>query len=66
MKIKPKHGGKRVPGPGKSLGRPPRSEPKAKSIWCGQITEEERELIISKLTPDERRQALLKAAKEKQ
>ena len=59
------HGGRRTPGPGKRLGRPERPEPKAKPIWCGQISEKERELIISKLTPDERRDVLIKAAKEK-
>jgi hypothetical protein len=59
--MKNTHGGQR-----KGAGRHRRPEPKAKAIWCGQLTEEERERIISKLTPDERREALLKAAKEKQ
>jgi hypothetical protein len=54
------HGGKR-----ERAGRPSRLEPKAKSIWCGQLSEEERELILAKLTPDERREILLKAAREK-
>lgn len=59
--MKKTHGGKR-----EGAGRHARPEPKAKSIWCGQISNEERDLILSKLTPDERRQVLLKAAMEKQ
>jgi hypothetical protein len=50
-------GGKR-PG----AGRPKRTAPKAKPIWCGQITEDERRLIVANLTPDERFQVLIKAA----
>lgn len=63
--MKETHGGRRSPGPGRKLGRPERPGPKAIPIWCGQISEEERELILSRLTPDERRDALLRAAKEK-
>ena len=59
------HGGTRIPGPGKKLGRSKRPEPKSKPIWCGQITEEQRQLIIDNLTPEERLDALLKAAQAK-
>lgn len=60
MKSKSKHGGKR-----EGAGRPPRPNAKAKSVWCGQITDEEREFIIKNLTPEERLEALLKAARKK-
>lgn len=59
------HGGARIPGPGKKLGPPKRTEPKSKPIWCGQITDEQRNLIIDNLTPEERLDALLKAAQKK-
>lgn len=59
------HGGTRIPGPGKKLGRSKRPEPKSKPIWCGQITEDQRQLIIDNLTPEERLDALLKAAQAK-
>ena len=58
---KPKHGGKR-----EGAGRPPRHAAKAKSIWCGQLTDEEREFIINNLTPEERLEALMKAARKKE
>jgi len=58
---KPKHGGKR-----EGAGRPPRPELKAKPIWCGQMQDWERDLIITELTPEERYEALMKAVREKQ
>jgi hypothetical protein len=64
-KLQNTHGGKRTPGPGKTLGRSRREEPKAKPIWCGQISEEQRALIMEKLTPEERLEALLTAAAKK-
>jgi len=45
-------------------GRPMRSEPKSKPVWCGQMSETDRTLIMS-LTPDERQAALLAAARVK-
>jgi len=45
-------------------GRPRRSEPKSKPVWCGQMNEADRKLIMS-LTPDERQAALLAAARVK-
>ena len=60
-----KHGGARTPGPGKKLGPPKREEPKSKPIWCGQISDAERQLIIDRLTPEERLAALIAAAKAK-
>jgi hypothetical protein len=47
-------------------GRKPRSEPKSTPVWVGQRTEQERDYILRHLTPDERYQALLKAAQIKQ
>ena len=52
-----KHGGHR-----KGAGRKARSEPKAKPIWCGQISQEDREFIMNMLTPDERFRKLMTAA----
>jgi hypothetical protein len=52
-------------GAGRGQGRKPRPEPKSKPIWCGQISEEQRDLIIQNLTPEERLDALLKAAEAK-
>lgn len=46
-------------------GRPRRSESKALSIWCGQISAEQRQLIIDTLTPEERLAALLAAVQAK-
>lgn len=66
-KQKGKHGGAR-PGTGGAragAGRHQREEPKSKPIWCGQHTDEQRELIIQNLTPEERLDALLKAAAAK-
>ena len=45
-------------------GRPRRSGLKSKPIWCGQMSEADRTLIMS-LTPDERQAALLVAARVK-
>ena len=53
--------GGRRPG----AGRPPRTEPKARPVWVGQITEEQRQTIIDELTPDERCAVLLMAALDK-
>jgi hypothetical protein len=55
--MKTKHGGER-----QGAGRKPRPTPKSKSIWCGQITEDQRDFIIQSLTPEERFQILLMAA----
>ena len=54
-------GGKR-----EGAGRPPREEPKARPIWCGQIAPEDRALILERLTPDERFAALREAAERKE
>ena len=48
------HGGAR-PG----AGRPARGEPKARPIWCGQMSPEQRDLILNTLTPRERYGALM-------
>lgn len=53
-------GGKR-----KGAGRPRRTDTKSLPIWCGQIEQEDRELILSCLTPVERFQVLMEAAREK-
>jgi len=50
-------GGKR-----KGAGRKARPTSKAKGIWCGQITNEQRDFIIQWLSPDERFSALWAAA----
>jgi hypothetical protein len=47
-------------------GRKPRQEPKTKPIWCGQMSEAERDLIIAMLAPEERGKLLLDAARTKQ
>ena len=61
MRHEPRRGGTR-PG----AGRPGRTEPKSKPIWCGQLTDREREAILTVLTADERREALLAAVTRKQ
>jgi hypothetical protein len=43
-------------------GRKSRSLPKSKGIWCGQITDEQRDFIINSLSSDERFGALWAAA----
>ena len=53
------HGGAR-PG----AGRPKRQEPKALPVWCGQISEQDRALILERLTPQERYAALMGAAQK--
>ena len=42
-------------------GRPPRTEPKSRLIWCGQMSEQDRALILELLTPEERYTALMDA-----
>ena len=54
------HGGAR-PG----AGRPKRQEPKSRPIWCGQMSEQDRRLILERLTPTERHAALMDAAERK-
>lgn len=46
----------------KGAGRKARPTPKAKGIWCGQITDEQREFIMQRLPPDERFSVLWAAA----
>ena len=53
------HGGAR-----EGAGRPPRQEPKSKPIWCGQMPEADRALIIERLTPSERYAALMREARK--
>ena len=43
-------------------GRKARPTSKAKGIWCGQITDEQRDFIIQWLSPDERFSVLRAAA----
>ena len=50
-------------GAREGAGRPPRQEPKARPIWCGQISEEDRKLILERLTPQQRHAALIQAAR---
>ena len=50
-------GGSRV-----GAGRKARPTSKAKGVWCGQITDEQRDFIIQWLSPDERFGALWAAA----
>ena len=54
-------GGKR-----EGAGRPPRQEPKARPIWCGQMSEQDRAFIMDTLAPDERFDALMDAVCIKQ
>jgi hypothetical protein len=49
-------------GARKGAGRKSRPAPKSKCIWCGQITDEQRDFIIQWLSPDERFGALWAAA----
>ena len=49
----------------KGAGRPLRTEPKSLPIWCGQMSEQDRALILT-LTPDERYAALMDAVRIKQ
>ena len=50
-------GGKR-----EGAGRKSRPAPKSKGIWCGQITDEQRDFIMQWLSPDERFSVLMAAA----
>ena len=54
------HGGAR-----EGAGRPPRQEPKSLPIWCGQMSESDRRLILERLTPQERYTALMREVKER-
>jgi hypothetical protein len=47
--------------PGRA-GRKTRPTQKSKGIWCGQITEEQRKFIMSRLSPEERFRVLWAAA----
>jgi len=51
-------------GARKGAGRKARPTTKAKGIWCGQITDEQRDFIIQWLSPDERFSVLMAAAKK--
>ena len=48
----------------KGAGRPLRTEPKSLPIWCGQMSEQDRALILELLTPGERKAALLDAVRK--
>ena len=50
----------------KGAGRPPRTEPKSRPIWCGQMSEQDRALILELLAPGERYAALMDAVEYKQ
>ena len=47
----------------KTVGRPRRKEPKTRAIWCGQISKDDRDFILTALTPAQRYQALIQAAR---
>ena len=49
-------------GAREGAGRPPRQEPKSRPIWCGQMSEDDRRLILETLEPSERHAALMDAA----
>lgn len=49
-------------GSREGAGRKSRPSAKALSIWCGQITQEQRDFILRWLTPDERFGVLWAAA----
>lgn len=49
-------------GARKGAGRKSRPAPKSKGIWCGQITDEQRDFIMQWLSPDERFSVLMAAA----
>ena len=55
------HGGRR-----EGAGRKPRQEAKSYPIWCGQMSEEDRALILETLTPQERFDALMYAIEYKE
>ena len=48
-------------GAREGAGRPPRTEPKSRPIWCGQMSEQDRALILELLTPEERYAVLMDA-----
>ena len=48
-------------GAREGVGRPPRTEPKSRPIWCGQMAEQDRAAILT-LTPGERYDALMRMA----
>ena len=45
----------------KGAGRPLRTEPKSRPIWCGQMAEQDRALILELLAPGERYAVLMDA-----
>ena len=49
-------------GARKGAGRKARSTSKAKGIWCGQITDEQRDFIMQWLSPKDRYSVLVAAA----
>ena len=49
-------------GARKGAGRKSRPAPKSKGVWCGQITNEQRDFIMQWLSPDERFSVLMAAA----
>ena len=49
-------------GARKGAGRKARPTSKAKGIWCGQITDEQRSFIMQWLSPEDRYAVLLAAA----
>ncbi len=49
-------------GTRKGAGRKSRPAPKSKGIWCGQITDEQRDFIIQWLSPEDRYGVLMAAA----
>lgn len=53
----PKRGGARA-----GAGRKARHTPKARGVWCGQITDEQRDFIMRWLPPGERFSVLMAAA----
>lgn len=50
------------PIPGAKRGRKPRPTPKAKPVWIGQISQDERDLVLNHTTARERRSLLIIAA----
>jgi hypothetical protein len=49
-------------GARKGAGRKARPTSKAKGIWCGQITDEQRDFIMQWLSPEDRYGVLMAAA----
>ena len=48
-------------GAREGAGRPRREAPKSLPIWCGQMAEQDRALVLGLLTPGERYTALMDA-----